>query len=85
MEEEELPPLLYYFCYIIGYIIIGVPVYILVFSVLPHYIRFIEPWPLDQSAFMGLGWGISMGIFNGWYEKRRKKTKSCMCAEEMYT
>ncbi|MGC9104505.1 MAG: hypothetical protein ACP5JF_06920 [Candidatus Methanodesulfokora sp.] len=72
-EEEQLSPLLYYFSCIIGGIILYVPLWILGLSVLPHYIKFIEPYPLEESALVGLGHGIGMGIFDGWHEKRRKK------------
>ncbi len=75
-EEEQLSPLLYYFSCIIGGIILGILIWVFGLSVLPHYIRFTEPRPLEDSALTGLGWGIFMGIFEGWYGMRKRKKKA---------
>uniref|UniRef100_A0A7C4FED7 Uncharacterized protein n=1 Tax=Ignisphaera aggregans TaxID=334771 RepID=A0A7C4FED7_9CREN len=44
--------------YLISYLIVGIPGYVLTFTVLPQYIRFIEPKPLTHSLLLGFLWAL---------------------------
>ena len=44
----------------ISYTIVAVPVFIIVFSILPRYTKFVEYRPLHVSALQGLIWSILM-------------------------
>ena len=46
----------------IGGLIPAVPGYILVFSILPHYIRYTEPKPFIDSLLQGLVWASLFAV-----------------------
>ena len=47
----------------IGYLIVGIPGYVLAFSILPHYVGFLgEPRPLHLSILQGFIWALLMAL-----------------------
>ena len=64
-----------YFLSFIGCLIVAVPGYVLVFTVLPHYVRYTEPKPIHDSLLLVTLWAalmsIAMPIIQR-YEKRKK-------------
>lgn len=44
----------------ISNLIVAIPVFVLIFSILPHYVRFTEPYPLHLAVLQGLIWAVLM-------------------------
>jgi len=58
----------------ISYFIVAIPGFVLVFTVLPHYIRYTEPKPYTDSLLLAFIWALLMTVFTPLIEKKRIKT-----------
>ena len=47
----------------ISYFIVATAGYVLVFTVLPQYIRYTEPWPYTNSLLLALIYTLLMALF----------------------
>lgn len=57
-------------------LIVAIPVYVLVLSILPHYVRYIEPQPLNYSILQALVWAAFMSIVMPIVQRFEKKKRA---------
>jgi len=68
--------LIWYFIWLISCLIVAIPGHVLVFSVLPHYVKYTEPWSLHESVLDGFIWVALFAAFMLVMEVRKKHKKS---------
>lgn len=58
----------------ISYILLGIFTWVLVFTILPSYLGYIEPKSIEESIIAGLIWGLWMGCMNNLFYYLRSRS-----------